>query len=133
MAFVSQELKAKVSGLIKPILSKYGIKGTLSVYNSSTLVLKISSGKINFIKNYNETPYPYAKVKDRWSEDGYMQVNEYYIHENFSGIARDCLQELKTAMLVDHWDKSDSMTDFFHCAYYISINIGKWNKPYKLI
>jgi len=27
------------------------------------------------------------------------------------------------------WDKSDTMTDYFHCAYYYDIAIGKWNKP----
>ena len=28
------------------------------------------------------------------------------------------------------YDKSDAMVDYFDTAYYIDINIGKWNKPY---
>ena len=28
------------------------------------------------------------------------------------------------------YDKSDAMVDYFDTAYYVDINIGKWNKPY---
>ena len=28
------------------------------------------------------------------------------------------------------YDKSDAMTDYFDTAYYISMNVGEWNKPY---
>ena len=31
------------------------------------------------------------------------------------------------------FDKSDIMTDYFHTAYFLDINIGQWNKPYKLL
>jgi hypothetical protein len=34
-------------------------------------------------------------------------------------------------MKSQNWfDKSDSMTDYFHTAYYLSLSIGKWNKSY---
>ena len=43
----------------------------------------------------------------------------------------DFLNELVVAMKGTKWfDKSDIMTDYFHTAYYIDINVGKWNKPY---
>jgi hypothetical protein len=29
------------------------------------------------------------------------------------------------------YDKSDAMTDYFNTAYYLSLNIGKWDKPYE--
>jgi len=28
------------------------------------------------------------------------------------------------------FDKSDTMTDYFHTAYYYNISIGRWDKPY---
>ena len=28
------------------------------------------------------------------------------------------------------YDTSDAMVDYFDTAYYVDINIGKWNKPY---
>ena len=34
----------------------------------------------------------------------------------------------------DLWfDKSDSMSDYFHTAYYLSIHVGKWDKPYEVV
>ena len=29
------------------------------------------------------------------------------------------------------FDKSDLMTDYHHIAYYLNINVGKWDKPYQ--
>ena len=31
-----------------------------------------------------------------------------------------------------YYDRSDIQTDYFDVAYYISIHIGKWDKPYIL-
>ena len=31
------------------------------------------------------------------------------------------------------FDKSDIQTDYFHTAYFIGINVGKWNKPYNFV
>ena len=63
--------------------------------------------------------------------DGYTQVNTYHIDRHYSGDVKQFLNELVTAMKGTKWfDKSDIMTDYFHTAYYIDINIGKWNKPY---
>jgi hypothetical protein len=28
------------------------------------------------------------------------------------------------------YDESDITTDYFHTAYYLSLSIGKWDKPY---
>ena len=38
MAYMNQERKAKVAAKVKPILAKYGMKGSLSVRNHSTIV-----------------------------------------------------------------------------------------------
>jgi hypothetical protein len=33
----------------------------------------------------------------------------------------------------DYFDHSESQVDYYHCAYYVNINIGKWNKPFEYI
>jgi hypothetical protein len=33
----------------------------------------------------------------------------------------------------DYYDRSDAMTDYFDTAYYVDVNIGKWNKQYKVV
>ena len=63
MAYMSQEKKAKIVAAVKPILKKYGIKGTFAVRNHSTICLNIKEGGIDFIENYIQTDanLPYAK------------------------------------------------------------------------
>ncbi len=138
MAYVSQEMKSELAPVIKTILKKYGIKGTLSVHNHSTLVLNIKSGKLDFIKNYLETTEssrsgtPSFGITEQ-SFRSYMQVNTYHVDSYYSGKTKKFLAEVIAAMKgPKFFDHSDSMTDYFHCSHYIDINVGKWNKPYVL-
>ena len=55
MAYMSQEKKAKIVAAVKPILKKYGIKGSFAVRNHSTIVLTLKQGKIDFVENYIQT------------------------------------------------------------------------------
>ena len=48
MAYMNQEKKAKIAANLKPILAKYGMKGTLRVHHHSTIVLTLQSGPIDF-------------------------------------------------------------------------------------
>lgn len=133
MAYVSQELKAKIAPVVKSILKKYGVKGSLAVGNYSTLVLNIKSGTIDFIQNYNETVGQQPGGFRLGSPaEKYIQVNKYWFHEHFTGKAKNFLTEVIAAMNVGNHDRSDPMTDYFDVGWYININIGKWNKPYSL-
>ena len=119
MAYVSQEDKAKLAPQIKKVLSKYGMKGSISIRHHSTLVVTLQSGAIDFGE------YTHG--------DGYIQVNVYHIERHYKGKAQKFLTELLAAMKGPGWfDKSDSMTDYFHVKHYCDINVGKWNKPYFL-
>ena len=131
MAYMSQEKKAKIATLLKPILAKYGVKGTLAVRNHSTIVLNVKSGKIDFIENYLAD----GKCKDEAfvRRYGSIDVNPYWFHEHFTGVAKNFLTEAFRALKgADWYDESDAMTDYFNTAYYVDVNIGKWNKPYEL-
>jgi hypothetical protein len=140
MAYVSQEMKAKLAPTIKAILKKYGIKGTLSVNNHSTLVLNIKSGKIDFVENYIATdaaqPHAGKMSADQIAyirKNQCLDVNTYWAHEHFSGKAKAALVKLIDAMKgPEFFDHTDAQIDYFHCSHYISIKIGKWNKPYEI-
>ena len=119
MAYVSQEDKKALAPQIKKVLSKYGMKGSISIRHHSTLVVTLQSGSIDFGE------YTHG--------DGYIQVNTYHIERHYKGKAQKFLTELLAAMKGPGWfDKSDSMTDYFHVKHYCDINVGKWNKPYFL-
>lgn len=136
MAYVSKELKENVSPAIKAILKKYGLKGTLSIRHYSTLVLTISAGAIDFIGNCNETYHEnksYYNYDPNYNVGDSIQVNEFYIKEHFTGKAQKALSELLTVMNSGNHDNSDSQIDYFDVGWYININIGKWDKPYRYI
>lgn len=128
MAYMSQEKKAKIVSAIKPVLKKYGLKGTFSVQNHSTICLNIKSGKIDFIENYNSS---ISESRPDRKAEKYIDVNPYWFQDHFSGIAKEVLTKIFTGMKSADWfDKSDAQIDYFHTAYYVSVKVGSWNKPY---
>ena len=138
MAYMNQERKAKIATALKPILAKYGVKGSLSVRNHSSIVLTLKSGKIDFIENFIKTDAESnigRKMEqtqiDYLRKNQSMDVNPYWFQEHFSGKAKSFLAEAFKALKSAEWyDESDAMTDYFNTAYYVDLNVGKWNKPY---
>jgi hypothetical protein len=137
MAYMSQERKQQRAPIIKAILKKYGVKGTLAVRNHSTLVLNIKSGKIDFIENYigtNGSKHYNVMSQDQIDyirNNKSLDVNPYWYQDHFSGDAKDFLKEVLDAMYgSDYFDESDAQVDYFHCSHYVDVNIGSWNKPY---
>lgn len=115
MAYISQADKKDLAPAIKRVLNKYGMKGSIAIKHHMSLVVNLQSGPIDF------------------DHDDFNSVNVYHIDRHYVGIAKDFLNELVVAMKGDKWfDKSDIQSDYFHTAYYIDINVGKWNKPYVL-
>jgi len=112
MAYMSQSHKKEIAPIVKAILKQYGLKGTLSVRNHSTLVLNISKGQFNI------------------GED-HISVNPYWIESHYKGQMREAMQKLVDAMHGPrYFDKSEPQTDYFNCSHYIEINFGKYDKPY---
>jgi hypothetical protein len=116
VAYMNQELKAKLAPEVKNILKKYNLKGSIST-SAHAIKVTIAEGDIDFGEC--------------------CSVNEYRIEQDFRGVAAKVLTELKDALngkgsTVRNHDNSDVMTDYFDVGWYIKISIGKWNKPYKL-
>jgi hypothetical protein len=138
MAYMNQERKAKISAMLKPVLKKYGVKGTLRVDNHSTITLNIKEGSVDFIQNYLETvknSFQVSTEQNKYiTEKQYLDVNPYWYHDHFSGIAKSFLKEAMDALKGAGWyDRSDAMTDYFDTAYYVGISIGQWKKPYQVV
>ena len=136
MAYMNQERKAQRAPKIKAILKRYGVKGTLSVRNHSTLVLNIKSGKIDFIGNYLATD---RKLPEHlrgvdMSKITYIDVNPYWFQDHFTGKAKSFLTEVFAALKGDdYFDETNAQIDYFHTSHYCDVNIGKWNQPYELV
>ena len=65
------------------------------------------------------------------------QVNHYWIADHYNKEQAAFLNKVHeiicTAPENKWFDKSDSMIDYFHTAFYIHMEIGKYNKPYEKI
>ena len=134
MAYMCQTKKAQIAPVVKKILKKYGVKGTLAVRNHMTLVLNVKSGPIDFIKNYNETTVtlPGGDLMRFSPAHKCLGVNTFWYHEHFSGKAKNFLKEVIQAMNVGNHDNSRIEVDYFDVGWYIDVNIGKWDKAYIL-
>ena len=140
MAYVSQDMKAKLAPTIRAICKKYGIKASIAVRHHSTLVLNIRQGSIDFIENYIATDAA-KNYSNKMSEDQVayirknrsLDVNTYWVKDHYSGKAKEFLVAMIAAMEgPDFFNKDDAQTDYFHRSHYIDINIGQWDKPYAL-
>ena len=49
---MNQDKKARIAANVKPILKKFGVKGSLSVRNHLAICLTITEGVIDFNKDY---------------------------------------------------------------------------------
>jgi hypothetical protein len=133
MAYVSQELKSKLSPAIKAVCKKYGIKASIAVRSHMTLCLNIKSGAIDFIGNSNRVcGADFYQVARGFKPNttGYDQVNPYHFQNHYDGDARAFLTEVLAVMNDGNWDKSDIQSDYFNVGWYVDVNIGAWNKPY---
>ena len=134
MAYMNQERKAKITKMLKPILAKYKVKGSLSVRNHSTIVLTLKSGAIDFIGNSNRVcgnDFYQVQRGFKPTTTGYDQVNPYWFQDHYDGKAKAFLTEaFKALKSADWYDESNAMIDYFNIAYYVDVNIGKWDAPY---
>jgi len=133
MAYISQAEKKALAPAIKSVLKKYGVKGSIGINHYSSLVVNLKSGIIDFIgeadkkskarcERQGDTFYPIT--------DGYYSANPFYAMDD-AGVVGEFMGELINAMKGDDWfDDTDSQIDYFHCAHYIDINVGRWDKPY---
>ena len=124
MAYMNQEKKAVIAAKLKPVLKKYGVKGTLSVRNHSSIVLNVKAGKVDFFKDYGD-------LED--AKKFGIQVNPYWFQDHFTGKSKSFLTEAFDALKsAGYYNNTDASIDYFDTAYYYDINIGRWNKPYAL-
>jgi hypothetical protein len=128
MAYMNQQKKAEIVSKVKPVLKKYGLKGTFSVRNHMTICLTITSGPIDFIQNYKDHTGKQNQIIDA------LDINPYWFHDHFTGKALDALTEIMKGMhSAGYYDNSDIQSDYFDTAYYIDVNVGTWNRPYTVL
>ena len=72
----------------------------------------------------------HEQLNHHWATDFYGEKN--------GAIIKKVEKIIKTAPGTvedgrEWFDESDSMSDYFHTAFYMSIHIGAWDKPYQTV
>lgn len=132
MAYMNQERKAVIAEKVKPILAKYGVKGTLKT-DKHSITLTLKQGRIDFIGDLNSDRMRWDISKDDLRKDYNLSVNPFWFQEHYNGDSYFFLKEIMDALKAANWyDRSDAQTDYFDTAYYYNVNIGNWQKPYQV-
>lgn len=123
MAYVSKELKAKIAAALKPVIPK-DWKYSLSVRNSSTIVLTIYSAPVNLIRELSTSLQTHTAT--------YLDLNPYH-WEKHAEASEDTVKTFRAifdALNIDNHDRSDIQTDYFDVGHYVEVHIGRWDKPF---
>lgn len=145
MAYMCQTKKKAIAPQIKAVLKKYGMKGTIAVNNHSSLVVNLKEGALDLIGAANKYNKMMEQIRSwgRYYEiTDNFQVNPYHCEDNMNEIGEteiaNFYKELLAAMhgvgsgYANH-NNSDIMTDYFDVGWYVDINVGQWNKGYKVV
>lgn len=108
MAYITKEEVSKIRENLKKAFPKFKFSVRKNA-GSSSVTISILSGPVRF------------------SDKDHCELNHYHPHMYKN---EDVLKKIIDVAKQDHWDKSDIMTDYFHCSYYMSFEQGKWEKPY---
>lgn len=114
MAYIST---AEVKNIRNKLKEKFPqFKFSVSGGNSLKLHVSIVSG-----------PEDFSEYTGEYKS---FEVNQY--HLGGYGKFSELFAKIYDVMKSENWyDKSDSMSDYFNTAYYMSLSVGKWNKPYE--
>lgn len=133
MAYISQAMKAELAPGIRAVFTKYKVKGSISIDHHSQLVVTLREGELDFIGEANRSNREYALRRgERFHEvQGNYQANAYRPGDYVDSTVGEFFKELSAAMRGQLWyDRSDIQSDYFDTAYYLAINVGRWDRAY---
>jgi hypothetical protein len=138
MAFISTEDVKHIRNELKKELPQYKFSVVRDHHSSVTISLMKGPA-------FKDHEY-FNRYSGEWSignlSDGYHhQINQYHLEDFYGKENAKILDKIhviaKTAPAKNGgkvwYNDSDAMIDYFDIAYYIHINVGKWNKSYEIV
>lgn len=116
----TKEIAAIIRTYLKEIYSdcKWSVTMSSGTWTSSIYVVLL------------EAPYDVYAAGVEHGERGtyYRSDKEKYVSKAYA-MLQDVIQFIESY----HYDDSDSMIDYFDTNFYYSVNIGTWDKPFKVV
>jgi hypothetical protein len=122
MAYMDQERKARLAAELKRVVP-LGWKYTLAVRHHSTIVMTITEAPVDIV----------AALRKGRDNLGYTRVNKrFFEFEACDAAVQEPLIAVIDTLNTGNHDRSDSMTDYFDVGWYVEVNVGRWDKPFKV-
>ena len=125
MAYMNQERKAELAKEIAKVMPE-NWKYTLAVRHHSTLVLTIRQADVDLISEN-------LVVQARGYDATCRSLNEHHLSGEYSGKLLKIFESIKGAMNVGNHDRSDLQSDYFDVGWYIDINVGDDDSPFRYV
>lgn len=130
MAHMNQEKKALIAAELKKIMPK-DWRYSLAVDNRLAIRLTISSAPYDLL-NMIESKREYQESwKIGIAAKGYYRTNDANPSSDFADkYILGIFNQIKAAMNIGNWDRSDLMTDYFDVGHYVYVWIGSDEKHF---
>lgn len=125
MAYINAKDVQAIRNELKAEFKK-DFKFSVKKNNHSSVTVTVIQGKTDF--------------SDIVDDSGYAQINQYWLERtgDHKPVFEKIINIIKTAPIRGEgyhankgwYDNSDSMIDYFDTAYYFSVNVGSYYKPY---
>ena len=77
---------------------------------------------------------PKSPFTGEFSTAAYRQINHYYIGDSevLNDYGKEIFKGVNEIVKKYHWNESRPEIDYFSCAFYYSIDVGRWDKPFEV-
>ena len=77
---------------------------------------------------------PKSPFTGEFSTAAYRQISHFYIGDSevLNAYGKEIFKEVNEIVKKYHWDESRSEIDYFSCAFYYNLNIGRWDKAFEV-
>ena len=135
MAYISTPEVAAIRKQLKEQMPEYKFSVVRDHHSSVTISMMKGPAFAEF--EYFDRYAGEYKKGTLGDNNGYDQINTYHTGDFYgkenAAIFDKIVKIAKTAGDKKWYDDSDAMTDYFATAYYVHLNVGKFEKPYEVV
>ena len=138
MAYISTDDVKHIRNELKKELPQYKFSVVRDHHSSVTISL-MKGPAFNDYEYFDR--YNNVTKTANLSDGEHHQINQYHLEEFYGKENAEILSKIDTISRTAPaknggkvwYNDSDIQTDYFDIAYYVHINVGKWNKPYEIV
>lgn len=138
MAYISTDDVKHIRNELKKELPQYKFSVVRDHHSSVTISL-MKGPAFNDYEYFDR--YNNVTKTANLSDGEHHQINQFHLEDFYGKENAEILSKIDTISRTAPaknggkvwYNDSDIQTDYFDIAYYVHINVGKWNKPYEVV